>query len=113
MDVQPAYDEAVTDYLEAMLLLLPAEAGGRRSPVAPREGSYWPFVRVDERLLRARIIEGPPLLAPGDEARVVVEIDADATASLRPGAEMPLLERDEQCVGLLTVVRVCRGAVPA
>lgn len=103
----------VTDYLEAMLLLLPPEAGGRSTPVAPRDGSYCPFVEVDERVHRARVIEGPPLLAPGDEGRVVVEIESDAGTRLHAGAEVRLLERDDRFVGLLTVVRVCRGAIPA
>jgi len=103
----------VIDFLEAKLLLLPTDAGGRRSAVAPREGSYCPFVRVGERLHRARVIEGPPRLAPGDEGRVVVEIESDAGMALHPGAELPLIEHDEQCVGVLTVVHVCRGAISA
>jgi hypothetical protein len=103
----------VIDYVEAMLLLLPPDAGGRTSAVAPREGSYWPLVRCGENLLRARVIEGPPLLAPGDEARVVVEIESEARAFFHPGAELRLVEDDDRYVGVLTVVRVCRGAVPA
>ncbi len=108
------YDgRTVSDYLEAMLLLLPPDAGGRLSPVAPREGSYRPFVRVNEQLCRARVIEGPPLLAPGDEARVMVEIESSHGIDLTAGAEVPLLEHDDRYVGVLTVVRVCRGAIPA
>jgi len=103
----------VFDFLEARLLLLPPDAGGRSNAIAPREGSYCPFVSIDEQLHRARIIEGPPTLAPGDEGRVVVEIESGAGMTLHPGAEVRLMEHDEQCVGVLTVVRVCRGAVPA
>ena len=106
------YDECtVSDFLEAMLLLLPPDAGGRLTPVAPREGSYQPFVRVNDQVRRARIIEGPPLLAPGDEARVMVEIDSGV--ELAAGNEIPLLEHGDQYVGVLTVVRVCRGATVA
>jgi len=101
----------VIDYLEATLLLLPPEAGGRSTPVAPREGSYCPFVEMDEQIHRARVIEGPPLLAPGDEGRVVIEIESDAGTRVHAGAEMRLLERNERFVGLLTVMRVCRGAL--
>jgi hypothetical protein len=41
-------------YLEAMLLLLPPDVGGRRATVAPREGSYRPFARFDASTTRAR-----------------------------------------------------------
>jgi len=102
----------VTGYVEAMLLLLPPEAGGRLRPIAPREGSYRPFARIDGELSRVRVIEGPPLLMPGDEARVVVEVEDEARA-LGAGAEVCLFEHDEQPVALLTVVRVCRGAATA
>jgi hypothetical protein len=102
----------VTGYVEAMLLLLPPEAGGRALPIAPREGSYRPFARIDGERARVRVIEGPPLLGPGDEARVVVEVESDACI-LHAGSEVPLFEHDPEPVALLTVVRVCRGAMTA
>lgn len=94
-------------FIEAMLLLLPPDAGGRHAPVAPREGSYRPFVRIDDRLTRARLLEGPPLLAPGDEARVVLELERD-DATFDEVAELRLLEHDDAVVGIVTVLRVCR-----
>lgn len=95
-------------YVEAMLLLLPPEAGGRSAPVAPREGSYRPFARLGDRLGRACLFEGPPLLAPGDGARVMLELEVepDAAAICR-GAELQLLEHDQRVVGAVTVLRVC------
>lgn len=98
-------------YVEAMLILLPPDAGGRRTPVAPREGSYRPFARLSGAVVRARLIEGPPLIAPGDEARVVVELEEEVGAAVICGAEIEILEHDEQLVGIATVIRVCRSAV--
>lgn len=92
-------------YVEAMLLLLPPDAGGRTAPVAPREGSYRPFARLDDgQLIRAVLFEGPPLVAPGDAARVILEVEAD---QLRDGDELALLELDQRVVGSVTVLRVC------
>lgn len=96
----------MSTFLEAMLLLLPTDAGGRSAPVAPREGSYRPYARHGPRIVRARMIEGPPLLAPGDADRVMLELEADL-ATVRRGEELELLERDERVVGHLTVMRVC------
>ncbi len=98
-------------YLEAMLLLLPPDVGGRWLPVAPREGSYRPFVRIGDRISRARLLEGPPLLAPGDEARVMLELESDAPG-VRSGGEFPILEAEERVVGIVTVLRVCGRAIP-
>jgi hypothetical protein len=99
-------------YAEAMLLLLPAEAGGRIAPVEPREGSYRPFVRSSGEAFHVRIIEGPPLLLPGENARVVVEIDAQLPL-LDSASEWCLYERDERVVGALTLLRILREAIPA
>lgn len=93
-------------FLEAILLLFPPDVGGRTAPVAPREGSYRPYARHGPRTVRARVFEGPPLLAPGEEDRVVLELEADIE-SLRRGAELQVLERDERIVGQLTVLRIC------
>lgn len=101
---------SVSIYVEAMLLLLPADAGGRTAPVAPREGSYRPFTRVDGQLTRARLLEGPPLLAPGDAARVMLELEGRDAAAICDGAELQLLEHDQRVVGSVTVLRVCRSA---
>lgn len=97
-------------FLEAMLLLLPPDAGGRSGPVAPREGSYRPYARHGGRIVRARVFEGPPLLGPGEEDRVMIELESDVD-SLGRGVELEILERDERTVGVLTVLRVCRSAV--
>ena len=96
----------MSTFLEAMLLLLPADAGGRSAPVAPREGSYRPFARHGPRVVRARLFEGPPLLGPGEEDRVLLELESDLD-SLRRGAELQLLELEERVVGVATVLRVC------
>ena len=96
----------MSTFLEAMLLLLPADAGGRSAPVAPREGSYRPFARHGPRVVRARLFEGPPLLGPGEEDRVLLELESDLD-SLRHGAELQLLELEERVVGVATVLRVC------
>lgn len=93
-------------YVEATLLLLPRDAGGRDTAVAPREGSYRPFAWIDEHLTRIRLLEGPPLLGPGEEARVVIEIETDV--EMIRGAELRVVEHDDQLVGIATVVRVCR-----
>lgn len=98
-------------FLEAIALLLPADAGGRAAAVSPRDGSYRPFARVDESRLRIRMIEGPPLLAPGQSARVVVEVESGAIESLIAGVELDLLEFGEAPIGILTVLRVMREAV--
>jgi translation elongation factor EF-Tu-like GTPase len=96
-------------YLEALVTFLPTDAGGRALPVAPREGSYRPYARLaaGEPLLRIRFIEGPPLIAPGQEARVVVELESDVP--LTGGSELDVLEH-ERIVGLMTVMRVWLSA---
>jgi hypothetical protein len=95
-------------YVEALLLLLPPDAGGRSSPVCPREGSYRPFVRSGDVVRRARVFEGPSRLVPGDEARVMIEVEE--LDALNAPAELEVLEHDERVVGLLTVLGVCRTA---
>lgn len=101
-------------FLEVLVTLLPAEAGGRSRPIAPREGNYRPAVRVgaDAPALPVRFIEGPPTIAPGNDARALVELETDVfdDADLLPGAELDLVER-EQVVGIVTVARVWREAV--
>src|SRR5688500_5433471 len=94
-------------YVEATLLLLSHEAGGRQTAVAPRDGSYRPFAWIDEQLTRIRLLEGPALLAPGEEARVVLEIESDL--DMARGAELRVVEHDDRLVGIATVVRVCRS----
>ena len=98
-------------FLEALVTFLPTDAGGRELPVAPREGSYRPHARLaaDERLLRIRFIEGPPLIAPGQEARVVVELEGESDVQLAGGSELDVLEH-ERVVGLMTVTRVWLSA---
>lgn len=101
------YAIPMSTYLEAMLLLLPPDAGGRSAPIAPREGSYRPFVAAGDVVTRARLIEGPPRLAPGDEARVMLEVESEIPAT--DGSELHLLEHGQQLVGIVTVLRVCRS----
>jgi hypothetical protein len=98
-------------FLEALALLLPSDAGGRAAAVSPRDGSYRPFALAAESRLRIRMIEGPPLLAPGQSARVVVEVESGAIEALLPGAELDLVELDDSPIGILTVLRVMRAAV--
>jgi len=98
-------------FLEALALLLPSDAGGRAAAVSPRDGSYRPFALAAESRLRIRMIEGPPLLAPGQSARVVVEVESGTIETLLPGAELDLVELDDSPIGILTVLRVMRAAV--
>lgn len=98
--------ERMSAYVEATLLLLPADAGGRSTAIAPRDGSYRPFAWIAERLTRIRLLEGPPRLAPGEEARVVLEIEADV--DVIRGEELRVVELDDRVVGVATVDRVCR-----
>ena len=102
----------VTDFIEAVVTLLPREAGGRQNPVSPRDGSYRPFLgsHSGERI-RVRFIEGPPKLAPGDTGRVVLEIESAKAATLVSGAELELFETDAPAIGLVTVARVVRAAL--
>ncbi len=96
------------DFLEAVLLLLPTDAGGRLRPIAPREGTYRPIVGS----MLVRFIEGPPSIEPGGGGRVVVEVETppfDET-DLAPGSELEVIE-DERVVGLLTVTRLWRSAL--
>ena len=98
----------VSSYIEATLLMLPADAGGRETAVAPREGSYRPFAWVNERLTRIRLLEGPARLAPGEDARVVLEVEAEI--DVMRGEELRVVELDDRVVGIATVLRVCRTA---
>ena len=96
-------------FVDALLVLLPPDAGGRHHPVAPRDGSYRPFAWFDEQLTRIRLLEGPAVLAPGEEARVVLEIESDL--AMTRGDELRVVEHDDRVVGIATVVRVCRPAI--
>lgn len=92
-------------FLEALVTLLPVDAGGRTSAIRPRDGSYCPFaVSNDGARMRIRIIEGPPAIAPGQDGRIVAEIES-IPATLDPGTELTLVEHDDRCVGILTVTR--------
>lgn len=99
-------------FVEAFLTLIPAEAGGRHTSLSPREGSYrpWatPFASPDR--VRLRVIEGPPSLAPGDSAMIVAEIESGSPDALAAGAELDLLDIDDQRVGLLHVMRYLRSS---
>jgi hypothetical protein len=93
-------------FLEAHVLLLPSDAGGRPLPVAPREGNYQPRLRARDgrQSLPIRFIEGPPWLAPGSGARVVAELESDSL-TVTAGEELEIVE-GTAIVGLLTVLRV-------
>jgi hypothetical protein len=103
----------MSQFIEAVLLLLPHEAGGRAGAIAPREGSYRPYARMGSRTTRVRVIEGPPLLAPGEAALVMLEVESELDGPLRPGAELALFEHHERMVGVVTVIRVCRLSISA
>ena len=102
----------MADILEAFVSLLPTAAGGRNRPVEPREGSYRPHLRTpwERDPVRARFIEGPPLLAPGDESLAIMEVESPLPEECVPGCELDLLEY-ERIVGIVTVVRLWRSAV--
>ena len=94
------------------MTLLPADAGGRAHPIAPREGNYRPALRTTQigaATLPIRFIEGPPSIAPGQDGRVVVEIETDPfdDGSLVSGRELDLVE-GARLVGIVTVVRLWR-----
>jgi hypothetical protein len=92
-------------FLEAVVLLLPTDAGGRANAIAPREGSYRPTIGS----MLMRFIEGPPTIEPGQAARVVVEIEEAADRlQLTAGDELEIFEQ-ERVVGILTVTRLCRA----
>lgn len=102
----------LSDFLEAVVVMLPAEAGGRAGAVSPRDGNYCPFARdAAGPLLRVRFIEGPPTLAPGEAARVVMEIEAGRGSFLMPGAELDLVEPHSGKAGVITVSRVWRASL--
>lgn len=96
-------------FLEALVTLLPAEAGGRSTSISPRDGSYRPFaISAGGDRLRIRVIEGPPSIAPGGNGSVVAELETPEAAALIAGMELDLVEHD-RCVGILTVTRLCRA----
>jgi len=98
------------DFLEALVTLLPLEAGGRSNPIRPRDGSYRPYaITADGARMRLRVIEGPPEILPGQDARIVAEVESMQRV-VYAGNELALVERDERCVGILTVMRLCRAA---
>lgn len=104
----------MSDFIEALVTLIPSAAGGRHDVVLPRDGSYRPFVRfaAGGPLLRVRFIEGPPRLGPGDSGRVVLEIETSGIDDLLvSGAELELVERGACAVGLVMVSRLWREAV--
>src|SRR5215210_5151217 len=93
------------DFFEAVVFLLPTDAGGRALAIAPREGSYRPVVG----LTQMRFIEGPPTIEPGQSGRVVVEIEGSGDRlQITAGAELEIVEQ-ERVVGILTVTRLCRA----
>ena len=97
------------------MTLLPADAGGRAHPIAPREGNYRPALRtprIDAPALPIRFIEGPPSIAPGQDGLVVAEIEIDPfdDGSLVSGCELDLVE-GARLVGIVTVVRLWREAM--
>ena len=104
----------VSDFIEAVVTLLPSDAGGRLTAVLPRDGSYRPFARfrAGGPLLRVRFIEGPPMLSPGDSDRVVLELETFAGDDLLfSGVELELIEHATHAVGLVVVSRLWRGAL--
>lgn len=88
----------MTDFIEALVLLLPRDAGGRREPIAPRAGTYRPLLGSTP----ARFIEGPPAIEPGSAGLVVIELESAFDCDA--GSEMQIIE-DGRVVGVLTVTR--------
>ena len=86
------------DFLEAVVLLLPPDAGGRFEPIAPRQGTFRP--RIGSAW--GRVIEGPPAIEPGCSGLVVIELES--VCDLAAGAEVPIVE-ENRIIGLLTVTR--------
>jgi hypothetical protein len=94
----------MVDFLEAVVFLLPTDAGGLAQPIAPRQGSYRPTVGSTPM----RFIEGPPTIEPGQGGRVVVEVEDASRLQLTAGTELEIFEQ-ERVVGILTVTRLCRA----
>lgn len=95
------------------MTLIPESAGGRTSPVAPRNGTYRPLVRSPRGdQARVRFLEGPPQIAPGDGALVVAELEG-SEESILAGEELDLIEPGDRLVGIVTLMRVWRAAVSA
>jgi hypothetical protein len=104
----------VSEFVELFVTLLPADAGGRTSAIAPRNGTYRPFVRTPQgNRARVRFLEGPPQIAPGDAARVVAECEDRIDEALFAGADLELIEPAERLVGIVTLMRVLRSAISA
>lgn len=99
-------------WIEGLVVLLPADAGGRTEMVMPRDGSYRPWARIagDGQLLRVRFIEGPPNVFPGESARVVIEIEGDSGV-VRTGTELELVD-GTKLVGLIAVGRLVSSTIP-
>lgn len=98
----------MSDFVEAHVLLIPTDVGGRGDAIAPRAGDYRPFVKsAAGAMLRLRFIEGPPRIAPGQAGRVVAELETPVAGDelFAPGAELDVVEH-ERVVGILTVARV-------
>jgi len=100
----------MSDFVEAVIALIPFDLGGRASAIYPRHGTYRPLLQTPGgQRVPIVIIEGPPSIAPGHQDNVVIEVET--LASLAPGVELDIIE-DGRCVGILRVERVCR-AIPA
>ena len=101
---------SVSEFVEIFVTLLPSDAGGRTSAIAPRNGTYMAAVRSAQgERARVRFLEGPPQIAPGDGALVVAELDGHGKPSA--GDELDLIEPGERHVGIVTLLRVLRRAV--
>ena len=94
-------------FLEAQVVMLPFDIGGRFSAVTPRDGNYRPRLlsrSAGRDVFDTCFIEGPPSLPPGGSGRVVVEVEGSAEA-LAAGQELDVVE-GTGVVGFLTVLRV-------
>ena len=82
--------------VRANLTMLPAEAGGRQSPILPRAGQYMPHVRVGKgEHLGVRFVSGPESLSPGAAGEVVFDLmytDRVDSSQLQQGVQFELLE---------------------
>jgi hypothetical protein len=96
----------MNDFLEALVVLLPFEAGGRPRPIAPREGNYRPCLNARDGSMNIRFIEGPPELAPGHGARIIAAVEPPSEpGAVVAGEELEIVE-GTNIVGILTVMRV-------
>ncbi len=79
---------------------------GRRSPIAPRWGSYRPHVVPEgsDSMLGIQFVDGPESIAPGESGEIVFECIYDISYDeLQPGVRFAIVEGPKR-VGVGTVL---------